>query len=310
MAKPPLFRCLHRVVVTVADLHALRRQCEATEDVCHIPGERLHRYTLRGVPARLVDVAMPAVHDGGKPLVLEIARKFGRFDAAERARLTVRHWSPRNLDGSPQLRDHAGPILAGRLMIDRREGATLAAGLDSHQAVDDGIAVDASHAADSTLTVAVLWQGGYWSETWGVLRSSLADYDLAAIVMWHRERYYGFLPYDEARLLADSFEARNPGLRSLTLAEANRLASRDLYRLARDLGWRKLTLRERTRYGFGADCGQWLRVEQVERRRADLGYPSRTGAGQYTTEAAHGQAMTQTERDGYIQTSHGLFGVE
>lgn len=95
------------------------------------------------------------------------------------------------------------------------------------------------------------------------LREQLDGYQVARIVMWHYRRYYSHLSEHEpeVRALADAFD---PG--DVTLAEANRLASRCLYDLSREMGWRKLTLKEREKLGR-VDAAQWQKSERVEEWR-------------------------------------------
>jgi hypothetical protein len=57
------------------------------------------------------------------------------------------------------------------------------------------------------------------------------------------------------------------------------MASRDLYHLARQLGWKKLTAREQQKHGIDA---MWIRQERI------MSGGNQTGCGQYTEEAARG----------------------
>lgn len=72
------------------------------------------------------------------------------------------------------------------------------------------------------------------------------------IVSWHWQRWYKHLTWEEVRPVADEFVSQ---LREtqLTRNEANRLASRLLYRASRDLGWVKLDARQKVRLGLDAD---------------------------------------------------------
>lgn len=306
MSKKPAFTCLHRAILSPSDVVALVRECERTEDCVIMPGgERLDRLTFRGVPARIVDVAVPRdlppefpVSDGEprrKALVLEIGRKVGRYDGAERLRLNVRQWSGYRSDGTPQQCGADGrqqPIPQGRIYFGR---------------------------ATDLLLVTVVWAGGSWAHEFLALRSDLHGYALGSVVWWHYRRYYEFLPVEEVRSIATEYDARGEefSAQGLTLAEVNRMASRDLYRLARNLGWRKLTLREREAYRLD---GQWHRTEAISRRRAEMGYPplSPTGCGQYTLDAANGRAMrgpveedrVEEYTDNEYRTAYGLVGED
>lgn len=243
---------INRVVacaVPPEDATALMAHLERTEDrvwlsrtVC------CDRHTLRGVPARRVDILVdPVPPSAGQVLACTIVVKRGRFDGAERPRLALRRWP------------EAQPLAPGRLTV-----------------AEDG--------DDIRLTVEAGgpgWSAGAWSAAFRRLRSSLDGYRPARIVMWHWRRYFGFLPEAEAVALADAFIPSD----GTTLAEANREASRDLYRLARSLGWRKLTLREKARLGLPADAPQWHRAESLPASEGE--YP-RDGAGEYSHRAARG----------------------
>lgn len=232
--------------------------------------QRLDRCSLRGVPAARIDVLVdPDVHHADLACV-EVGRKAGRYDGAVRSRLTIRRWQADTLPHPP----------AGRLVVDDDEGSI-----------------------DLTLFSgdAIVWSGSY-----DRLRSDLEHYDLSRIVLWHASRYYRFL-LDEPGADIDGFARAWPvewayeltGVRvadmesagravklaGATLAEANRAASRALYALARSYGWRKLTLREQTRWGL---TGQWHRDEVVAAaRQRVLGLDGDiTGTGEDTRCAA------------------------
>lgn len=200
------------------------------------------RYTLRGVPAKRLDVIVQQGLDLTGPCLVEVVTKAGRFDGATRPRISVR-------EDNPSIPSERGSI--------------------SCSWAEDGIRIDVTRQAGP----AWCWEGV-------PLRSQMDDYCPARLVTWHWTRYYQHIPYEpDVRALAESFQIV-PGE---TLAEANRRASRDLYRLARDLGWRKLTLRDQQRYGL--EGRQWHREEAVAVAMAERKYP-RDGVGQWTHEAA------------------------
>ncbi len=249
------FTLQHRFVVSPDTLAQVWAVCDRTEDYVWVGAkraarpQRLVRATLRGVPAKRIDLALLPEWDGQSTMAVEIGQKTGRFDGATRTQIVVRHWYSDRPEQMPPF---------GWLRITQED--------------EQGRFV----------TVSAQWAGGSYLEHFGRLKSDLAGYDLAAIVMWHHSRYYQCVPYEEARLLADGFKAMFPEIRGMTLAEANRLASRELYRLARNLGWRKLTLKEQRRHGVE---GQWHREEEI--------YGSPSGAGEYTLEAAAGLPMRE-----------------
>lgn len=292
MSKKPVFTVMHRVVVDPITRDEVLTHTERTEDIVIFPGgERMDRLTFRGVPARLVDVSVSLPQRDGemeKAWVCEVGRKVGRYDAEERLRINIRLWSTYR-GGDPA--DHVGPLPKGRLSIVR--------------------------AAD-LLLVALTWGDTGWAKEFPTLRSSLDGYDISRIVWWHWNRFYQHLSSYEVDPLAKSFEARKPEFvaQGLTLAEANRMASRNLYSLSRSLGWRKMTLREREKFGF-TGTRQWYREEEINRRRVDMGY-SPMGVGEYTLDAANGRVMRPVEEDRVesydgedtIQTSYGRFSEE
>jgi hypothetical protein len=217
---------------------------------------RCDRYTLRGVPAKRIDViiddtkGIPDSHRPGYVWVVDIRKKSGRFDGRERTRITLR------------LRQ-------------------------SHQVADLPIA---DLYVEETLTRAIriyLEIGAQlrWEETHQQLRSDLRDYDPQRIVMWHWNRYYRHLDYTTASQVAELWAAGEfaANKNEWTLAEANRSASRALYRASRDEGWRKLTIRERIALGLSG-TGQWHRSDTLASRTG-----TKTGCGQYTIESASGQ---------------------
>ena len=96
---------------------------------------------------------------------------------------------------------------------------------------------------------------------------------------------------DDAAALADGWtwpvaeDGPHAG-QPVTLAEANRAADRALYRMARDLGWRKLTLRERGKLGW-TDGPQWRRQDDVLARLVELGHTA-SGASDWSRDEATG----------------------
>lgn len=222
---------------------------ESTHDPVRIRGTRYQRYTWRGVPGRLCDVIVadailshrddealvldisdqraqelpPAIQD----VVLEIGDKAGRYDGAIRRRYALRQFSRHQLDGIPQA--------DLRVIADEDELVVLVRPRAAHrQPIID---------------------------TFKRLRQTLEGYNMSAIAIWHWTRYYRHLPYDDAEAAAKAWAAEVQATgeaASWTLAEANRAASRMLYRLSRNLGWRKLTAEEKVRLDLPPDTGQWV----------------------------------------------------
>jgi len=221
--------------ITPDSTNRLLDALEETDDDVIIGRIRCRRYTVRGVPARLVDVCIDthAVVDGGR---IEVVRKPGRYDGQVRDRITVR-------------------------------------ALAAHQR-GEIVRVDVSRLGETTEIVV-----GEWARAYRTLRSNLDGYRLARVMMWHWRKYYTHLgDGDAVRSLADQWAAEHASdAQRWTLAEANRSASRELYRFSRSLGWRKLDARQRERSGAPA---QWVSETWWARRMAEIGHP--TGCGEAT----------------------------
>lgn len=320
------FTLLHRFAAPASTLPAVLALAEQTSDYVWVGvkgrrrdgaqrAQRLRRYTLRGVPARQLDLVLcDSPPPEGVPLAVEIGQKAGRFDGQRRTQLVLRHWM-----GGP-----SQPLAMGRLRIEIEDDCPpeILAGWEAREC---GPPPEARWAV-----VSAVWQartvilpptpgregkyepkperqieltGGGWLEAYPMLRSDLTDYNLPRIVMWQWTRYYSVcVERADAEQIAEVFAAM-PEVRSMTLAEANRLASRILYDAARRAGWRKLTLREARLYRL--DAGGWVHQEKLDRLRAEMGLPVRNpaGVGDYTQQAAHGN-------NGYIQTAYGAISED
>lgn len=179
-----------------------------------IPG----KYTLSGVPGNKCDVLISDRLSPDWAIVLEIGKKEGKYNGALRTRFSFRKWS-RNA------RYYNGP---GNNQV-----------VIQHDTISVIVNSDKLIVAGRTFTAIQFDR----------LKSNLDGYTMSSVIMWHWNRYFKFLPHRKVLALANTFERNNPALRQGTLAEANRLANRDLHKLANDLGWHKLTLKEQKRYG-------------------------------------------------------------
>lgn len=275
---------------------------ERTEDPVRIRGTRYARYTFRGVPGRIADVIVaeaierhayeareatlaerhartpdlsvvldvsdqrpqalpPALAD----VVLELGDRAGKFDGAVRRRYALRYFS----DAAAR-----EAIPRAKLRIIREEDQDARDGRGSLLVIvrpEDG---SAPHVDDLRM-----------------LRSDLEDYALARVAGWHWRRFYPFLTdQEQMRAWCDAWAAEvqaSGEANRWTLAEANRAASRALYRLARDLGWTKLTADQRAELGYPDGAGQWQRSDEVGAliaRIRSIGSP--TGCGEGTLTAA------------------------
>ena len=233
---------------------------EATEDRVRIRGTPYRRFTLRGVPGREADVIVAeriladraaAVVDvtdqrpqklppANQDVVIDLGNRAGHYDRAIRRRYAVRHFT-------------AGP------QLDAIERANI-------RVVPDGDRLIVMIQPHGSATAHV--------DTFRRLKSDLRDYQMGRIWSWHYWRYYRFLGLEPEDVIAraKSWEAiaEAEGRRhDWTLAEANRAASRDLYRLARDLGWCKLTAREKDALGIPVHYAQWQRSDEIGALRAE-----------------------------------------
>lgn len=282
------FSLHHRFAVQPKTLDTVKSHCEPSEEYIFVGAkrcarpQRLHRWFLRGVPGNQCDLALLDGWDSESIMAVEIGQKEGKFGGT-RWQIVVRHWYDR------------GQLLApGHLIVSPDEDLETCVVAACWEAV--------LPAPTNRLTEPIA--AGSWMHPFRRLQVELSDYDPKAILLWHWRNYYAvpLAVADLDGLIAEFVLTLAP---DATLAGANRLASRILYRAARDAGWRKCTAREQERLRLS---GQWHRTDAVAQRLADMGYVD--GAGQYTHEAADGKAMTREEIDGYYQTSHGRVAVE
>ena len=120
-------------------------------------------------------------------------------------------------------------------------------------------------------------------DTWARQRSVQAGDDLSKIIGHHWRSWYTHLTdQDQMREFCDGWEREllfDSRWGDYTLAEINRMASRALYRLSRDLGWRKLTREERARLGLSQHAKQWQHESTLAPLMAARGMNSLNGIG-------------------------------
>lgn len=239
--------------ISSASVDFIKSTCEVTNDFVWLSSKcRCNRYTLRGVPARLVDIIIDESKESRNErdkIVLEISEKAGRYDAAKRDRLSIRF----------------------------RQG---------HQVTDLEECLISLAFLENALRIDIVSSSGEirWTRQYKQLRNNLTGYNPQSIVIWHWTRYYKFIPHEIADRVAQEWVLSEFAIhgQEWTLAEANRSASRALYKSARNEGWRKLTLRERLKLGMDADAAQWQRVEHIDSFRQNP-----TGCGEYTLRIAN-----------------------
>jgi hypothetical protein len=221
---------------------------ESTERRVHLaPTVSGQCYALRGVASSDIDIVVTDDFDFPRDdrdvMVAIISKKSGKYNGAVRDRILLRR------QPSHQCRE----LPVGDLWSD-------------------------VYGSERDVVITVDGQD-IWRATYRVWTHELTDAEHAGqIVRWHWHRYYAFLGKANIESLAAHFGDRAIGH---TLAEANRLASRELYGMARAAGWRKLTLREQASLGLE---GQWHRDEVVAEHRASRA--SRSGCGQHTLLSA------------------------
>lgn len=232
---------------------------------------RCRKHHLRGVPAAWLTVLVDDRWTAGEELpypiqwCVELCDRIGRYDGSVRPQITVRGLPPHTC------RDY----LTADLIVDRQETTTrvsIDTGCDEPDAGLLGISPEFR-----------------WSMNLQRLAETLDNYELDRIYWWHWTRYYRIpVPRRDAEeRLADWIADLTMAMASqpMGLAEANRHASRWLYRLARQLGWRKLTKREQDKLGLS---GPWHREEACPLRDDPQGRWSSSGCGRYTIESAKG----------------------
>lgn len=232
---------------------------------------RCRKHHLRGVPAAwltvLIDDRWWTPDD--RPLdywCVELVDKLGRYDGFARPQIALR------LLPSHTCRDY----VVADLVVDRQEKMT-------RVAIDTGCEEPDSGLLGISPEIR-------WSMNFQRLEESLDNYDLARIFWWHWTRYYRVpVPRRDAEeRVADWLADITMQMASepMGLAEANRHVSRWLYRLARQLGWRKLTKREQDKLGLS---GPWHREEECPLRDDPQGRWSKSGCGRYTIESARSE---------------------
>lgn len=259
-----------RFIVDQASIDELRSNCSSSGVYRYVhPRERLRRHTIRGVAGMVVDCLLPDVVAADRHYALEIGRKADSHESHVRWRLTVRTWVALWTPGHPQDAGHPGP---GQLRCEDD---------------DEGIIV-----------LATWYGGGFWAQRWAQHRWIPETGDRRAILLWHYQHWYRWLPAEDVHALADYWACLPHTQEATDIVVLNRTASAALYDLAIQLGWRKLTRREKDRLGLGPQARSWHRAEQIAALRGDA-----SGTGEYTRRAAAADMH-------YVRTAHGLVDTE
>lgn len=254
------FTIKQRIEISIENCLQILKDLEWTQNTIHISRTiRCKRANFRGVPAKRVDVCVDEWILQGQPesdnsdppigIVMEIGRKTGKYSGDKRWRINIRRWMK-----------SATPQPWGEVEIER-------------DTKNFKIAVRPKNMPDSN-----------WEFKSRILRN-MVDYDNppAKILMWHATRFYVRVwraHKEEIEALANAFEPEG-----ITLAEANREASRAIYRLARDLGWRKLTKREQQKHNL---TGAWHREETIAKQKEE-----NFGVSEHTINLAHRRGVSR-----------------
>ena len=271
-----MYTLAHRFQISPENVEQVRAVCRPSQCFSWVGKVNLRIHTFRGVPGKHVDLLFADRYRAGEPyyaaprsgqenfkwlLVCDVGRKEGRFDGAERWRITFR-------DLPPFAEAHA-PIPHGRMMVDEIAGETA---VIAHWG--QGRERDA-------------WTCGFPRLEW----APSAGTDYVGILIRQAQMYFRHLwPSEEAevRALAESWASLPSTVGEQDINQLNRDASAALYDLSRNLGWTKCTLAMRERYGLGADAAQWQRADRIDRLRAErLGIAQ--GVGEYTLTAGNGR---------------------
>jgi len=230
------------------------------------------RYGVRGVAASRLDLLLDQrLRDGTDPdprdlVILEIRAHPGRYSGEVRDRLAWRVHRPSDVGADGR---RADDLAWAQIDVEEVPGV-------------------------ATVTLTEGSGGVVWQREYPVSRWECDDRSPARLITWTWHRYYGHLCWIDVEPLAACYTIA-PGA---TVSEAVREAGRQLYRLSRELGWRKMTLRERRRlWGPDGDSRPlWHRESELlslhASREAGI---SATGCGEATLRAAGGGPLAPRE---------------
>ena len=271
MSKRAVYHLEARFIVDPSLIETFRAQCSPSERYTWVSNtERLRIHTFKGVPGKHLDILLPD-QETSPFTVCEIGVRTGCFDGKKRWRLTFRSWKVQNTEGHKP--SHGYPD-KGKLLIEENN-------------------------TDHVALIALWYEGGMWAQQFPRLRYLVDNRtDLVAIFLNQWKDWYKFIPGEDARQAAELWAALPHTKSQDDIVVLNRTASSALYDLATNMGWRKLTLKDRERIGLGPESQQWQRVERVDQLRLES-TSNASGCGDYTVKAA--------ARDNhYIKTAYGL----
>lgn len=223
--------------------------------------ERLRVHTLHGVPGKLIDVLLP--DNIPNSCVCEIGLKKGSYDGNRRWRIAFRAWE-KLFD--PSKRD-----------------------TPNIQFPDKGI-LSLEEESNYITIIAKWYMGGIWAQSFPQMRYKPDPGSRIGIFMYQWKQWFSFLPGEEARTAAEVWDQLEKVKECEDIVALNRMASSMLYDLAVSLGWRKLTLKEKGKYGLSLESDPWQRVDGLVSRLVAKELGS-NGIGQYTLESSLAHSM-------------------
>jgi hypothetical protein len=274
--------CYHlesRFIVSEENLANIREKASPSGKFVWVNSiERLRVCTLVGVPGKYLDLLLPEVTP--LPMIaVEIGVKLGSFDGAKRWRITFRSWNKESAEGKTPNFSNPG---RGKLSIEEDE-------------------------PDYTALLARWYSGGIWAASFPRLRYLIDERtDLLGIFMHQAKSWFPFLLRNHGEDVRQAGEvwAALPFIQGCKdLVVLNRTASAALYDLASNMGWRKLTLRDKRRYGLTDNSPSWHRADGLLLSRSYKGQitgvgcnggserrgGNSSGVGRFTLDAASGR---------------------
>lgn len=225
---------------TEQDVRRLISQLDTVHGTALVYGQIMDKYSLPDVPRKRLQIAVAHALDYGETVVCDICNNEIGGD-----RLSIYNVSTR----------YRPPLADFRLIKDVDEG-------------DDDL---------GRWWLFASWEGGSFVRSYSPIRTLIVPGSEQNILMWHWRNFYSVpIPEQDALALSNEF-VHILTVDSITkLNEANRVASRMLYRLARQLGWRKLSTREQKKKGIDVP---WVRQDTMH---------NHSGSGEFSIRAANG----------------------
>jgi hypothetical protein len=246
-----MYVLLHRFVVNSTTPEVVRSLCTPTGNFSKVGSDRLRIHTWKGVPGKHVDILLADHYGGRSPvihyddtgeiaeswcIVCDIGKKTGRYDGADRWRITLREMHPVTSRQFP----------TGEIRVEEH----------SKELVTIGI-----------------WQGGCWAQSFPRLDYTVSQTtDRAGILIRQATDWFTHLlpaEWENIRALATAWAQMPNVIACQDINLLNRWASDELYAYSDCQGWVKLTLKQRERVGLSKDSPSWIRRERWDRLRLE-----------------------------------------